>query len=136
MKEKYSNILVEFFEKMSSWESSVVSDRKISLPQMHLLEVVGNHKKIRMKELADKLGVTTGTLTVMVYRLENKGYLVREKDKEDKRSYLLKLTQKGNEEYIHHHYLHGNLIEEITDMLGESNSKDFFMNLIKIQKLM
>lgn len=136
MKEEYSNILVEFFEKMSSWENGVVSDRKISLPQMHLLEVVGNHEVLRMKELSEKLGVTTGTLTVMVHRLVTKGYLVKERDSQDKRSYFVKLTEEGREEYKNHHHHHGDLIEEIVHSLGEREAHRFFQNLKAIQEIM
>lgn len=136
MKEQYSNILVEFFERMSSWENGVVADRDISLAQMHLLEVVGNHGELRMKELSEKLGVTTGTLTVMVHRLVTKGYLVKEKDADDKRSYFVKLTKSGEAEYDNHHNLHGHLIEEIINTLGEDTAESFFQNLNTIQKLM
>ena len=136
MKDSYSNILVEFFEKMSSWENAVVSERDISLPQMHLLEVVGNHEKLRMKELSNKLGVTTGTLTVMVHRLVTKGYLKKKKDSEDNRSYFVKLTKSGKVEYDNHHHLHGHLIDEIINTLGEDNAKSFFNNLLILQELM
>ena len=136
MKEQYSNILVEFFERMTSWENGVVSDRDISLAQMHLLEVVGNHKELRMKELSEKLGVTTGTLTVMVHRLVTKGYLVRENDTDDKRSYFVRLTKSGETEYDNHHHLHGHLIEEIINALGKETAESFFQNLNTIQELM
>lgn len=135
-KETYSNILVEFFEKMSSWENGIAADREISLAQMHLLEVVGNHDQLRMKELSDKLGVTTGTLTVMVHRLVSKGYLIKEKDAQDKRSYFIKLTDKGKQEYDNHHHMHGHLIEDIVDTLGEDESIVFFNYLSAIQELM
>ncbi len=136
MKEQYSNILVEFFERMSSWENGVVADRDISLPQMHLIEVVGNHGELRMKELSEKLGVTTGTLTVMVHRLVTKEYLIKERDPEDKRSYFVKLTRTGAAEYDNHHHLHGHLIEEIINTLGEEKAGSFFENLNTIQELM
>lgn len=136
MKEQYSNILVEFFEKMSSWESGVVEGKDISLAQMHLLEVVGNYESLRMKELSEKLGVTTGTLTVMVHRLVSKGFLVKENDTEDKRSYFIKLTELGQEEYDNHHHMHGHLIDDIVSALGEKESKRFFENLKTIQESM
>ena len=136
MNEQYSNTLVEFFERMSSWENGVVADRDVSLAQMHLIEVVGNHGNLRMKELSEKLGVTTGTLTVMVHRLVTKGYLVKEKDTEDKRSYFIKLTESGKSEYDNHHHLHGLLIEEIINTLGDGDAELFFNNLNTIQELM
>ncbi len=136
MKEQYSNILVEFFERMSSWENGVVADRDISLAQMHLLEVVGNHGKLRMKELSEKLGVTTGTLTVMVHRLVAKEYLAKMKDTDDKRSYFVKLTKAGETEYDNHHHLHGHLIEDIINTLGTETAESFFHNLNTVQELM
>lgn len=135
MNENYSNILVEFFEKMSSWENAIVADRDISLSQMHLLEVAGNSDSIRMKELSEKLGVTTGTLTVMVHRLEKKGYIQRVKDKIDKRSYFIELTKMGKEEYEHHHQMHEHLIDEIVNTIGEDKSETFFKHLKEIQEV-
>ncbi|MBP7462571.1 MAG: MarR family transcriptional regulator, partial [Candidatus Delongbacteria bacterium] len=119
MNERYSSILVGFFDRMSSWEIGSVSGRDISLPQVHLLEVVGNHESLKMKELSEKLGVTTGTLTVMVYRLIKKGFVVKEKDMKDNRSYLVRLTDKGKAEYDIHHRKHRRLIKEIVDVIGE-----------------
>ena len=132
MNETYSNILVEFFERMTSWENGIVEGREISLAQMHLLEVVGNHGTLRMKELSERLGVTTGTLTVMVHRLVSKGYLAREKDPEDGRSFFIKLTESGRQEYDNHHHMHGHLIDEITETLGEEESSSFFRDLESI----
>lgn len=136
MKEKYSNILVEFFEKMSSWENAIVADREISLPQMHLLEVVGSYTSLRMKELAQKLGVTTGTLTVMIHRLEKKGYIKKVKDDVDKRSYFIELTKLGRDEFEHHHLMHHHLIDEIVNILGDRDSEEFFNKMDKILEIM
>lgn len=136
MNEQYSHILVEFYERMSSWENGVVSDRDISLAQMHLIEVVGNNGSIRMKELARTLGVTTGTLTVMVHRLETKGYVIKQKDDDDKRSSFLALTPKGLEEYENHHHMHRQLIDEIVHVIGDDKSELFFKQLKKIQDVM
>lgn len=134
MNDKYSHNLVEFFEKMSSWERGVVDGRDISLAQMHLLEVVGNNSKIRMKQLSNILGVTTGTLTVMVHRLEKKDYIKRVKDDGDKRSYFLELTERGLEEYKNHHLMHDHLIDQITEIIGREESELFFKQLGEINE--
>ena len=136
MNEEYSGILVEFYEKMSSWENGIVADRAISLPQMHLLEVVGNHGPLRMKDLSETLGVTTGTLTVMVHRLVSKGYLLKEQDSDDRRSFFVQLTPQGREEYRNHHIMHGQLIEEIVAAIGEEASALFFGQLKTAQEVM
>lgn len=134
--EQYSKTLTEFFERMSSWEHSVVQNSEVSLPQMHLLEVVGNRGTLRMKELSEILGVTTGTVTVMVYRLEEKSYVVRERDAQDRRSFFVSLTKKGTDEYGKHHKMHHHLIEEIVELLGDSEAEDFFAKVKEVYRLL
>jgi DNA-binding MarR family transcriptional regulator len=133
--EEYSRTLTEFFERMNSWEQSVVSETGVSLAQMHLIEVIGNRGEMRMKELAGILGVTTGTLTVMVHRLVEKGHIFRSKDEQDRRSYFVGLTDRGKEEYRHHHHMHFHLIEGIVDSLGEDEAETFFSDLKKLREI-
>ncbi|HDQ13477.1 MAG TPA: MarR family transcriptional regulator [Sediminispirochaeta sp.] len=131
--EEYSRALTEFFDRLNSWEQSVVSDTGVSLAQMHLIEVIGNRGRMRMKELAQLLGVTTGTLTVMVHRLAERDYLIRLKDEQDRRSYFVDLSEKGKAEYHHHHHMHFHLVEGIVHTLGERESEQFFAHLKKLQ---
>ena len=63
--ELLNQTLTEFYDKMSSWEQSVVKETGYSLAQIHTIEVLGSFGALRMKELAQKLGITTGTLTVL-----------------------------------------------------------------------
>ncbi len=36
-----SHLIVEFYERLSSWEHAVVRDKGLTLPQMHTLEILG-----------------------------------------------------------------------------------------------
>lgn len=109
-----SQILIELYEKISSWEHAVVRKSGLSPAQMHAVEIVGHHEKLRMKELAEKMGITTGTLTVMVDRLERDGLVVRQPHPKDRRSYVIALTENGREQFEEHHQLHCLLTAEIT----------------------
>lgn len=133
--EHYSRTITEFYDSLNSWEQSVVSGTGVSPAQMHLLEVIGTCGEMRMKELAGSLGVTTGTLTVMAHRLEEKGYVFRSKNDQDRRSFFIRLTGRGEEEYRRHHHMHFHLIEDIVDALGEDEAGAFFATLKKLQKL-
>ena len=86
--------IVEFYEKLSSWEHEIVRGSDLTPNQMHAIEIIGHEKSLRMKELAGKLGVTTGTLTVTVDRLEKKGLICVHKKEQDKN--LEKLLDKLN----------------------------------------
>lgn len=112
--EKLTHLIVEFYEKLSSWEHCVVRDKGLTLPQMHSLEILGIHAALRMKELAEKMGVTTGTLTVMIDRLEKSGLVRRRPHATDRRSILVELTDAGHELFREHDALHHQLTEDIT----------------------
>jgi DNA-binding MarR family transcriptional regulator len=101
-----SQTLIELYDKISSWEQAVVRKSDLSPAQMHTLEIIGHYGKLRMKDLAEKMGITTGTLTVMIDRLEKEGLVVRERHPTDRRSYVIILTDKGNELYAEHHQMH------------------------------
>jgi DNA-binding MarR family transcriptional regulator len=105
---------VEFFEKLSSWEHDVVREKGMTLPQMHTLEVLGIHGAMRMKELAEAMGVTTGTLTVLVDRLEDKDCVRRVPHDTDRRSINVELTSQGRTLFEEHDRLHLRLTEELT----------------------
>jgi DNA-binding MarR family transcriptional regulator len=111
---RLSEQLVEFFEKFSSWEHGVVRGEELTLAQMHTVEILGSSGPMRMKELARKMGVTTGTLTVLVDKLEQKGTVQRMPNKEDRRSILVGLTEAGQIHYQAHDKHHLSLTRELT----------------------
>jgi DNA-binding MarR family transcriptional regulator len=87
-----------------------------------------------MMQLAEKLGVTTGTLTVSVDRLEERGLLRRVPHKTDRRSYLIELTEKGQEVFARHHKHHLNLTREIMTEFSEQEQVDLYNALKKMMK--
>lgn len=129
-----SNTIVEFYEKLSSWEESVVRGIGLSTTQIHTIEIVGHAGKIKMKDLAEKTGVTTGTLTVAVDRLEKKNLLKRVPHEKDRRSYLIVLTPEGNEYYEQHHNFHIKMTEELISCLTDKEQADFSKIINKIIK--
>lgn len=101
-----SQLIVEFYEKLSAWEDAAVQGSGLTTSQNHTIEIVGHSGAIKMKDLAAKIGVTTGTLTVAVDRLEQKKLVRRVPHQTDRRSYLIELTDAGHEVFEKHHALH------------------------------
>lgn len=112
--EVLSHQLAEFYDKMASWEHSIVKDSGLSPAQIHTVEIIGHNKDMRMKELAERLGVTTGTLTVGVDKLEKLGLVERKPHKSDRRSWLIVLTDEGEKMYEQHHKFHQQFTNEIS----------------------
>ncbi|MFM2479428.1 MarR family winged helix-turn-helix transcriptional regulator [Celerinatantimonas sp. MCCC 1A17872] len=111
--EKINQVITEFYDKMSSWELSVVKETGYSLAQIHTIEVLGVHGSLKMKELAEKLGITTGTLTVQVEKLVNAQLVVRGSLPADRRAIVVQLTDAGMAIHRRHNLLHVDLFKTL-----------------------
>ncbi|MGS0675689.1 MarR family winged helix-turn-helix transcriptional regulator [Shewanella sp. 125m-1] len=109
-----NHAMIEFYEKLSSWEMAVVKDKGFSLPQVHTVEILGLNGPMRMKELAQKIGITTGTLTVQIDKMVDAGLVIRVPHANDRRSILVKLTESGREMFEEHDKLHIQLTQDLT----------------------
>ncbi|WP_231881923.1 MarR family winged helix-turn-helix transcriptional regulator [Anaerosporomusa subterranea] len=132
MKEQLTHELLAFFNGFSSWENSVIRASDLTVSEAHAIEVIGELGRMNMKTLAQRLGVTTGTTTVTVDRLEKKEYAIRETLKEDRRVYLISLTSKGQQAYIEHHQYHTRLSDQILSTLSEEEATSLYCLLQKI----
>jgi len=129
-----SKTIIEFYEKLSTWEEGVVRDSGLTTAQNHTIEIVGYEGAIKMRQLADKLGVTTGTLTVSIDRLEKKGLLKRVPHQSDRRSYLIELTEGGREVFEMHHKHHLSLTRELMTDFSPEEQEDFHRAIKKMMK--
>lgn len=123
--ETLTQLLIEFYEKFSSWEHGVVRESGLTLPQMHTLEMLGASGDLRMTELAVKMGTTTGSLSVMVNRLEQNGLVARRPHETDRRSLRVGLTQEGERLFQEHHNLHTRLTQDIASVLSPQETQAF-----------
>ena len=112
--ENLNQLLTEFYDKMASWEQSVVKETGYSLAQTHTIEVLGNHGPLRMKELAQKLAITTGTLTVQIDKLVQAQLIERCAHPDDRRSIVVALTEAGQKIHCQHHQLHLDLVTDLS----------------------
>ena len=46
-----SDLIIEFYEKLSSWEDSLVTENGLTLLQMHTVEILGGNNLIKIKDL-------------------------------------------------------------------------------------
>jgi DNA-binding MarR family transcriptional regulator len=127
--ERLTNEMINFFNRFSSWETSVIRSSDLTLSETHAIE-----GEMKMKMLAEKLGVTTGTITVTVDRLEKKGYAKRGTTKEDRRAYIIELTPAGKKAFEDHHKHHQHLTEELMSLLSEDKIAAFIKILQQLNE--
>jgi len=67
----------------------------LTYTQYIAMMVLWEEKTINVKALGKKLYLDSGTLTPLLKKLEKKGYITRERSKEDERSLNISITEKG-----------------------------------------
>jgi DNA-binding MarR family transcriptional regulator len=111
-----------FFNLFNSWEISIVRSSRLSIAENHATEILGIHGEMTMKELAERLSVTQGTVTATIDKLERGGYARRKKINEDRRAYIIELTPDGERAFKKHHDNHLRLTKEMMSLLGEEDT--------------
>ena len=67
----------------------------LTYTQYITMMVLWEEEKISVKELGQKLHLDSGTLTPLLKKLEGKGYLTRERSREDERVVMACITAEG-----------------------------------------
>jgi len=119
--DKMTSILVEFCERFYGWEASVAKLGKLSAPQLRTICVIGRNENIRMKDIADRMELTTGTVTVMIDRLQVMGLVERCRNESDRRSYKILLSEKGRKYYDEHRKHQRELVRKLVNKVSEAD---------------
>lgn len=90
---------------------------------MHTIEAIGLHNERTSSEVAKRLSITVGTLTVAINNLVKKGYVERIRSKDDRRVVRLKLTNRGRLFYRVHQHFHKKMVEAALTDMNEAEKK-------------
>ena len=75
--------------------SGSLADLKLSAAEINALANLGEGGTLSVRQLSERTGTRASTLTGLLDRLENRGYVTRELDPADRRSFRLPLTEAG-----------------------------------------
>ena len=75
--------------------SAALADLSLSGAEINALANLGDGGTLNVRQLSERTGTRASTLTGLLDRLEDRGYLARELDPADRRSFRLPLTQAG-----------------------------------------
>jgi DNA-binding MarR family transcriptional regulator len=135
LEEALNDLLVKLSKDVLEVESKCLITEEfsdISYNDMHIIEAVGIDEPRNMKTVAQRMSVTTGTLTKAMDALCEKGYVVRERSSEDKRVVHLRLTDRGRSAYYHHEQFHHRLIQNLASEMSESETEVLIYALAKM----
>jgi DNA-binding MarR family transcriptional regulator len=106
---------------MSSFETQAFQQdgfADLSMRQVFYLETIIRLEHPSFSELAEALGITRASVTALAGKLIRSGYVDRQQDGEDRRSYHLVLTEKGKEFSRMHTSLHQHIAQTLTQRLN------------------
>ncbi|WP_106769773.1 MarR family winged helix-turn-helix transcriptional regulator [Paenibacillus faecalis] len=110
----------------------------ISGPRLRVLSIVQEAGKIRMNELATRLGVKARTVTDFVDGLEKENLLLRTPDPSDRRATLIQLTELAENNIAPILDIQANIAEKLVEKLSAKQRKellDMLFMLIKDDEL-
>jgi MarR family transcriptional regulator, organic hydroperoxide resistance regulator len=75
--------------------SAALADLNLSAAEINALANLGEGGTLNIRQLSERTGTRASTLTGLLDRLENRGFVTRELDPGDRRSFRLPLTEAG-----------------------------------------
>lgn len=133
--ETLNELLVRLFKDIMEIEGRCLVTKEfkdISYNDFHIIEAIGIQEPKSMSATARLMRVTTGTLTKAMDGLTDKGYVVRERSRQDKRVVWVSLTDKGKAAYAHHEDFHRKMIANVKGQLTEQETPILIYALAKL----
>lgn len=132
-----NEVLVNLFRDVMDIEQKAIITKEfqdITNNDMHIIEAIGMNEPKNMSTIAREISVTVGTLTIAMNSLVKKGYVLRERGKEDRRVVYISLTERGRAAYVHHARFHKAMIDSISDELTSEEMELLIKTLTKLNK--
>lgn len=109
----------------------IFSKYNLTNSQFAVLEVLYHKGDLTIGEVKEKILSTSGTIPVIVRNLERDGYLQRKRDKDDKRKYILHITEKGRDLMDKVYPENEKMIISLMDNWDESDKKEIIYYMKK-----
>ncbi|MFC1670372.1 MarR family winged helix-turn-helix transcriptional regulator [Spirochaetota bacterium] len=117
---EFSNIISNISKKMKKTSVGIMGF-PINLSQLKAMSAFDEEGQFTMGELCKVANVKMPSMTEMIDKLENEGFLARARDTKDRRVVRVQMTEKGRK--VHKKIL-GRRSNELVSMYGELSTKD------------
>jgi len=133
-KKLINELLVDIFNRILAIEGEELKQAGVTLSmnEVHVLEAVQLVEEPSMTYIAQKLGITVGSLTTAVNTLYQKGYVTRYRLPEDRRKVLIRLEDNAKEVLKIHQVYHDKMIDAIFEDLKVNEDEVLINSLSKV----
>jgi len=137
MKEDYvlTDIITVLTTKIAKIEERTITGSRFSEltgKQMHYLEVISNLNNPNLSELATELNLSKPSITAIIDKFEEKGFIRKVKSDEDRRVSHIHMAKGGKEIEKVHSKIHSGISDMFTSKLTEGELKSLINLLSKI----
>ena len=100
---------------------SSISGDSLTISEMHMIEAVGDAGPSgrMITDIAQALDISPPSVTMMVKRLEKKGFVVKARCEKDGRRIYVRLTELGRRADISHRYFHRQMVRAVGRSIPE-----------------
>jgi DNA-binding MarR family transcriptional regulator len=115
--------IAQITQRISDFESSAFQQdgfSELSMRQVYYMDAIARMGHPSFSELAEALGISRPSVTALVARLIRGGYVQKLQDGEDRRSFHIVLTQKGQSFTQAHQTVHRKIVEALTSRLSDA----------------
>ena len=130
-----NEVLVRLFRDIMDIEQQAIITSEfndLTNNDMHVIEAIGIEEPKNMSTIAKELSVTVGTLTIAMNSLVKKGYVTRQRGKEDRRVVYIFLSEKGRAAYEHHARFNKDMIDGVIGQLSGDEVEALIKALTKL----
>lgn len=122
------NEFIKMTERIANGKTNVLDfaskDMTFYRGEIHMIKMVGDYPGIFISEMARKFNITRAVVAKTVWKLEERGFIKKEEDSEDKRRLNLFLTDKGMQAYELHSKYHQKYDRPLFAYLDSLNKSD------------
>lgn len=118
-KTSFDQLLMDVFREMGAHRpEQLLPGWSLSLSEIYALTILGEREPLSQQDLGAELSLEKSSVSRLVQQLEQKGWVLRERDARDSRLRLLRLTAEGAQiaEHLQQHMseAHATLFESLT----------------------
>jgi DNA-binding MarR family transcriptional regulator len=125
--DRFGEILYILHKNNRKYLNDALAEYDLNLLQAMCILTIHQKNDTTQKELTEILYLTKSGITKAINKLQNEGFVIKEKSSKDNRKYVLKLTEKG-EEIIPHLIA---INDEWEEKIGLTELDDEFIENLK-----
>lgn len=127
----FTNILNKEF---SEFCNEKLQELDLSKGLLYFILYIGKHPDCSPGNLSQDLHFDSGHTTRSIDKLVKSGFVIRNKSENDKRAYILQLTEKGQQAFISSYSLFSQWDEKIFENISKEDRKELILLMKKIVK--